>query len=145
MATVHDMNVDVDQIMKHPVMTAMPHQTAGHVRQVMIEHRISAMPVVNTDGEPVGMVTAADLLVDRPDGSPISGFMSTPVYSVPRYEGPHIAARIMRNHHIHHVVVTEGKTAVGILSAYDLLQLVEDHRFTVKQGPTPPKKSKGRS
>ena len=136
--------MDIDQIMRQPVMTATPHQTASHVRQLMAKHRISALPVVNTDNEPVGMVTAADLLDNHPDGAPVSGFMSEPVYTVPRYDGPHIAARVMRNHKIHHVVVTEGKQVVGMVSAFDLLRLVEDHRFTAKAGPTPSKKKQQR-
>ena len=139
------MNVDIDQIMRHPLVTAAPQHSAGQVRELMTEHRVSAMPVVNTDGEPIGVVTAADFLVDRAADAPVSSFMSSPVYTVARYDGPHVAARIMRNHHLHHVIVTEHKVAVGIVSAYDLLQLVEDHRFTAKQGPTPSKKAKGRS
>jgi CBS domain-containing protein len=133
-------NVDIDQIMQHQVMTATPHQSVGHVRKVMTDNQVSSLPVVNTEQEPVGIITALDLLGDHPDGSPISGIMSTPVYTVPRYDGPHIAARIMRNHGIHHVVVTEGKKVVGILSTFDLLKLVEDHRFTAKGAPTPSKK-----
>ena len=90
------MNVDIDQIMRHPVMTGTPHQTRGHVRQLMAEHRVSALPIVDSDGAPVGIVTAADLLHDLPDGAPVSSFMTSPVLTVPRYEKPHIAARIMR-------------------------------------------------
>lgn len=131
--------------MRQPVHTAQPHQHVKDVRKLMAKHRVSALPVVNTDGEPVGMVTATDLLQEHPDGAPVKGIMSEPVYTVPRYDGPHVAARIMRNHHIHHVVVTEGNKAVGIVSAYDLLRLVEDHRFTAKPGPTPSKKSGRRS
>lgn len=138
-------NVDVGEVMQSPVMTATPHQTVGHVRQVMKEHKISAMPVVDPEGEAIGMVTASDFLDDHPDGAPVSGVMSEPVLTVPLYDGPHVAARIMRNHHVHHVVVTEGNKVVGILSAYDLLRLVEDHRFTAKPGPTPSKKRRGRS
>ena len=41
----------------------------------------------------------------------------------------------MRNHRIHHVVVTHEKKVVGILSAFDLLKLVEDHRFVMKSAP----------
>ena len=143
--SVSPVNIDIDQIMRQPVLTAQPHQHVEDVRKLMAKHSVSALPVVNTEGEPVGMVTATDLLDEHPDGAPIKGIMSEPVYTVPRYDGPHIAARIMRNHHIHHVVVTEGKKAVGIVSAYDLLQLVEDHRFTAKPGPTPSKKSRKRS
>ena len=134
------MNVDVEQIMESRVMTATPHQTAGHLKTVMAEHRVSAMPVVNTDNEPVGIVTAADLLQNHKEGEPISGFMSSPVYTVSPYDGPHIAARIMRNNRTHHVVVTKEKKVVGIVSAYDLLKLVEDHRYTARDQPTPKNK-----
>lgn len=134
------MNVDIDQVMHQPVMTGTPHQSRGHVRQLMAEHRISALPIVDTAGAPVGIVSAADLLNDLPDGAPVSGFMTSPVLTVPRYEQPHIAARVMRNHRIHHLVVTEHHAVVGIVSAYDLLELLEDHRFVAKPGPTPPSK-----
>ena len=139
------MNVKIADIMRRPVMHATPHQTAGHVRAVMAEHHVSAMPVVGPDEEPVGIVTATDLLADHPDGTPVSTFMASPVISVPVYEQPHIAARIMRNHHPHHVVVTDADRVVGIVSAFDLLELLEDHRFVMKQGPTPPRRATGRS
>ena len=138
------MNVTIDDIMQHPVMTATPHQTIGHVRGVMHEHHVSALPVVSPDNHPVGMITASDLLGDHADGTPISNVMASPVYTVPRYDGPHIAARIMRNHHLHHVVVTDAQEVVGIVSAYDLLKLVEDHRYVAKQPPTPSKKGNRR-
>ena len=62
------------------------------------------------------------------------------VFTVPRYDGPHIAARVMRNHHLHHLIVTDEKKVVGIVSSYDLLRLVEEHRFVMKQPPTPSKR-----
>ena len=46
----------------------------------------------------------------------------------------------MRNHQIHHLVVTHEQKIVGVLSAFDLLKLVEDHRFVMKNPSTPSKK-----
>jgi CBS domain-containing protein len=138
------MNVSIDDLMVGQVMTATPHQTAAHVREVMREHGISCMPVVNADQEPVGIVTATDLLEDHPDNKPISQIVNEKVFTVPRYGEVSLAARIMRNHGIHHVVVTEKKQVVGIVSSYDLLRLVEDHRFVMKNPPTQSKKAGGR-
>jgi CBS domain-containing protein len=138
------MNVTISDVMVPRPMTTTPHQTVAHVRSVMLEHGVSAMPVVDGDGVPVGIVTSTDLMQDHPEGTPVSTFMTDRVYSVPRYDGPHIAARIMRNHKIHHVVVTEEHRLVGILSSFDLLALVEDHRFQMKQGPTPSSKGSKR-
>lgn len=134
------MNTKIEELMNSRVMTAQPHQTFGHVKKLMHDHSISCLPVVGPDKEPVGIVTASDLLDGHPDGSHISQFMSRNVYTVPVYGDPSLAARIMRNHHIHHVVVTHEQEVVGIISSFDLLQLVENHRFVMKDAPTKSKR-----
>lgn len=139
------MNVTIDELMQHPVMTATPHQTVGHVRGVMAEHRVSAMPVVDPDGQPLGIVTATDFLEDTKDAAPVSSVMAKPVYTVHPTDGPHVAARIMRNHHLHHVVVAGSEGIAGMISSFDLLRLVEDHRYVAKNAPTPSKKRPART
>lgn len=140
------MNVTVAELMRTPVMTITKHQTIGHARALMAEHRVSALPVVGPDDEPLGVLTASDLIDGRghPDGAPVSGAMSAEPYTLPPGEGPHVAARIMRNHHLHHVLVVEQHRVVGMLSSFDLLKLVEDHRYQAKQPPTPPTREVGR-
>ena len=134
------MNAKVADLMISPVMTTTPHQKMGHVKQVMRDNSASCLPVVNPEGEPIGIVTASDLLGDYPDGSPVSEHMTRKIYTVPQYNDVSIAARIMRNHRIHHVVVTHEQKVIGIISSYDLLQLVEDKRFVMKNPPSASKK-----
>ncbi len=62
--------------------------------------------------------------------------MTKNVLTIPKYSSIHIAARIMRNHNIHHLVVTHEKKIVGVLSSFDLLALLEKHRFVSKNAPT---------
>ena len=100
------------------------------------KNSISSVPVVDSDGHPVGIVSAIDLIDDLKAGSPVSAIMGDKVFTVPQYDDVSIAARIMRNHHIHHVVVTNEQKVVGIVSAFDLLKLVEDHRYISKNAPT---------
>ena len=66
--------------------------------------------------------------------------MTEKVYTVPQYDDVSTAARVMRNHRIHRVVVTHEKKVVGILSAFDLLKLVEEHRYVAKNAPTKSKR-----
>jgi predicted transcriptional regulator len=87
----------------------------------------------------LGIATVSDVL-GMNDVTPISKVMSDGVFTVPLYSDISTAARIMRNHHIHHVIVTHEQEIVGVLSTYDLLKLVEDHRFVMKNAPTPSKK-----
>jgi CBS domain-containing protein len=138
------MNVTVNDLMVSRVMTTTPHQTYAHVKRVLNEHNVSCIPVVDAENEPVGMVSTTDFLEERSDDTPVGRFMTTKIYSVPRYADASLAARIMRNHHIHHVVVTEEKKVVGIVSSFDLLKLVEEHRFVMKSAPDVSKRKRGK-
>lgn len=138
------MNVKVKDLMVEGVETATPQATLGEVREVMAARGISSLPIVNGEGEPIGIVTTTDLVEQTDDLKRVDEVMSHVVYVVPQYDDVSIAARVMRNHKIHHVVVTHEKKIVGILSSFDLLKLVEDHRFVPKNPPTP-KRTKRRS
>ena len=131
------MNVTVSELMRTPVMTITKHERIGHARRLMHDHHVSALPVVGPDGSPVGIVTVSDLVGEHRDGSPVSSVMAEAVYTVPPSAGPHVAARVMRNHHLHHVVVVDRHHVIGMLSSFDLLRLVEDHRYVSKAPPTP--------
>ena len=130
------MNVKVEELMTKSVITAQPHQSVEHVRQMLEKNSISAVPVVDSDGHPLGIVSATDLVQELKPGSPISQVMTAKVYTVPQYEDTSVAARVMRNHKIHRVVVTHEQQVVGMLSAFDLLELVESHRYVAKNAPT---------
>lgn len=140
------MNVTVAELMAHPVMTITKHDTIGHARKLMARHQVSALPVVGPDQEPLGIVTASDLVDGHghPDGGPVSAIMSPAPYTVPPGEGPHIAARVMRNHRLHHVLVVEHHRVVGMVSTFDLLELVERHRYQAKAAPTPARRGPSR-
>ncbi len=129
------MNVKVSELMTESVVTAEPHQSIEHVRKMLESNEITAVPVVDSEQHPVGVISATDLAHDLKPGAPISGIMTEKVYTVPQYDDVSIAARVMRNHKIHRVVVTHEQKVVGMLSAFDLLKLVEDHRFVAKNAP----------
>jgi CBS domain-containing protein len=136
------MNVKIDDLMVERVVTAQPHHTVGHVRRLMERNRVHAIPVVDPEGKPVGIASSADLARELREGTPISKVMTEPVYVVPQYNDVQIAARMMRKHRIHHLVVTHEKKMVGILSSLDLLKLVEDRRFAPKASTAPRRNTK---
>lgn len=131
------MKVTISDVMAKRVVVAQPHHTVSHVRRLMERNRIHAVPVVDTEGRPEGIVTTADLVAERKAATPVNKVMTSDVRTVPAYNDVQVAARIMRRHKIHHVVVTHEKEIVGIVSSLDLLKLVEGHRFVAK--PTAPK------
>ncbi len=130
------MNVKVNELMSKSVISAEPHHSVEHVRALLDNNRISSVPVVDSDGKPVGVVSATDLAHDLKAGTPVNHIMTDKVYTVPQYDDVSTAARVMRNHKIHHLAVTHEQKVVGILSAFDLLKLVEGHRYVEKNAPT---------
>lgn len=136
------MTMKIADLMAKRVITATPHQSVGHVRDMMERNRVHSIPVVGREKEPLGIVTTADLARRVKDASPVSRIMSRDVIVVPAYNGVNVAARIMRKRKIHHVVVTHEKKVVGLISSFDLLKLVEGHRFVAKNAPTKSKRAK---
>jgi len=130
------MNAKVGDLMSEAVVTSEPHKSIGHVRDVMERNNVGVVPIVDSDGGLKGVVSAADLVGNVKPSSPVSTIMTDKVYTIPKYDDVSTAARVMRNHAIHHLVVTHEHRVVGVLSSFDLLRLVEGHRFVAKPAPT---------
>jgi CBS domain-containing protein len=130
------MGVKVHELMTESVVTTQPHATIAHVRQMMERNKVGAIPVVDAHGVPVGIVSTTDLASELKSSSPISTVMTEKLYTIPEYDDVSTAARVMRNHGIHRVVVTREQKVVGVLSSFDLLKLVEEHRFVARNAPT---------
>ena len=138
------MNVKVHELMTESVVTTRPHTPIERVRGIIERNKIGALPVVDSDGRPVGIVSATDLVASLKPDSPVNTIMTERVYTVPKYDDVSTAARIMRNHRIHRVVVTHEQKVVGVITAFDLLQLVEGHRFVAKNPPSESRKKRSR-
>lgn len=138
------MNVKVAELMTESVVTTELHVGIERVRRILQRNKVGAIPVVDPEGQPVGIVSATDLVPSLKPDSPVSTIMTEKVYTVPKYDDVSVAARIMRNHKIHRVVVTHEQKVVGVISAFDLLELVEGHRWVAKNPPSDSRRKKSR-
>ncbi len=138
------MKIKVKDLMSKSVVTAQPHHSVATIKEKMTKHKLNSIPVVSTTKEPVGVVSAADIVAVEKAGLPVSRIMTEHVYTVPGYDDVSVAARIMRNHKIHHLMVTHDKQLIGIISSFDLLKLVEGHRFVLKNPSTPKATGRGK-
>lgn len=135
------MKIKVSDLMIPDVIVATPYDTVGGLREVMLDEGVHAIPIVDAEYMPLGILTSSDFMKEISPETLVCEVMTTvPVFTVPKYSDIHVAARIMRNHNLHHVVVTHEKQLVGILSSFDFLQLVEEHRFEMKNAPTKSKR-----
>lgn len=52
----------VADVMTHTVVSVMPGHSVSHAAQIMLDHRVSGVPVVDDGGHLVGILTEGDLL-----------------------------------------------------------------------------------
>lgn len=64
-ANTHPNNVSVEDCMSSPVVSCQENDSVERAMELMGEHRIRRIPVINPDGECVGIISEADLLLSE--------------------------------------------------------------------------------
>ena len=119
------MGIAVEEIMVKSVVEVDETESVGDARKLMENNDIGALPVVNARGVLVGIVTSTDLMLDYEDILPVSRIMKSPAHTLQPSADVTEAARLMREHGHHHVIILDHERIVGIISSLDLLQLIE--------------------
>jgi CBS domain-containing protein len=131
----------VTAVMSRPVITVLANAGIKDAARLLIEHSISALPVVDSKGALVGIVSEADLMPmeARPDplsqATPIpptagttphtvSDVMTRSVVTVPSTAEVSQAARVMIEADVKRVPVMRGEQLVGIVSRRDLVRVI---------------------
>lgn len=107
-------------LMTRAVITASPETPVADLARLLVEHNIGGMPVVDSDGAILGMVSGFDVISKR--GAITAEIMSRGVVSVAVDAGVDEIVGLMGLHGIRRVpVATDGRLA-GIISRSDLLR-----------------------
>lgn len=129
------------------VMTASPDQTAGNLATVMREEDVGSV-VVEEDGEPTGIVTDRDLVVDvlepRRDPTAVTAeaLMTEPPVTIQSTMGVFEATAAMSKHAVRRLPVVDGDgQTAGIVTLDDVVVLLAgelDHLADVIAAESPP-------
>jgi len=137
------------EIMTKEVVVVTPDTSVGDIAGLLLDHKISAVPVIDNDRHVVGIVSEGDLLGQPPSGSPRAWWlrlfhddtvcleeiatarhlkardvMTKPVVTVVDQTPVDVLATTMRRRRVKRLpVLREGKL-VGIVSRTDLLEAV---------------------
>jgi IMP dehydrogenase len=102
-------------------VTARPSQSLRAALEVMREHDISGVPVV--EGErPVGILTARDIRFEQNLDQPVSALMTKELVTVPPGVTVDEAKRLLHKHRIEKLLVVDGGKLVGLITIKDILQ-----------------------
>jgi CBS domain-containing protein len=117
----------VGQIMTSGAVTCNPDTALDDVARIMSEADVSAVVVVNAQGEMQGIISQFDLLacLGQELGEMTAGGIMTPeIQSLPPHASLKQAAKLMREQGIHRLIVADEdkRRAAGILSASDIIR-----------------------
>ncbi len=146
--------MQVSELMSTEVVTAQPSTTLKEIARLMLNHRISGIPIVGDDEKLLGIITEADILhheavragEDHPgymyallggDAGPATTAgeaMTTHVYTISPDDDHTQAARTMENRGVKRLpVVASDGSVLGVISRADIIasfarpdELIED-------------------
>ena len=122
--------------MNSKVVTVHPDDTTDHAISLMVDHKISGLPVVDSSGNLVGMISEFDLLElvfdcwtkkDR-----VCHYMSKQLFEVHEEDDWVDVADLLRSNRVRRVPITRDSRLVGIISRHDLLRSIRDARCLVR-------------
>jgi CBS domain-containing protein len=141
--------IDAGDVMTKNVVSVDPETPARTVAKLLLEKRISAVPVVDVRGQVIGMVSEGDLIgrgiAGRAPGRleilaegedlaaefldyvktadrPVREMMKSPVVTVSENTPVQTIAEVLEQHHIKRVPVLRDGRMVGIVSRADLVR-----------------------
>ena len=136
----------IAELMQQDVVTVTPETSLKSVAALLVEERISGMPVVLPDGRVTGVVSEADILrkeqalplrvsgvlgrlldaaygdEKRFEARTAGDAMTSPAVTVGPNDDVTEAARLMVEKHVNRLPVVDGVTLVGIVTRADLVR-----------------------
>jgi IMP dehydrogenase len=103
-------------------VTVRPTALLRDALDVMREHAISGVPVVDDERRPVGILTARDIRFAKDLGQPVSALMTRELVTVPPGVSTERAKELLHQHRIEKLLVVEDGRLVGLITIKDLLQ-----------------------
>ncbi len=126
----------VGELMTDGAVMASTDLSLADAAELMDFYRVSGLPVVDGDGDLVGVISQTDLLHARTTralwqawpGLTVRHLMTGPAVTVTSEVSLDEAARLMERRRIHRLVVVadDDETPIGVLSVSDLVRAMAD-------------------
>jgi len=148
--------MEVSALMSRPVISVRPDTSVAEVARTLLDHQIQGVPVVDSSGQVVGMVTESDIVVQNANvhfptflqildariyltsprrfeeelrralGTTAQDVMTRRVWSVRPDDDISNAATLMVDHGINQIPIIAEGKLVGIVSRSDIIRHILD-------------------
>ncbi len=119
-------------LMTVPVVTVDPDNNVDRAIQLMLDHQISGLPVVDREGRAVGMVSEFDLLELICEGQTgndnVYHYMTGGLVGVAEDDDWVAVANVFREKRVRRLPVLRDGKLVGIIARRDLMRAIRDAR-----------------
>ena len=121
-------------VMSKPVLATTPRASARDIATQMVVNRLSGMPVAELDGKVISVISETDVLKALGEGKKLETLMAQDIMSdsavtVDLEATTDEVIKLMQEHHILRVPVTEHGKLAGIISRSDLIKAVLEPEF----------------
>jgi CBS domain-containing protein len=121
----------VSEIMTPAIQAIHRDKTIREAESIFISQNISGAPIMDDSGNLVGFVSKTDIIRydssgEDPTYTRLHEIANPKVVTIHASVLINVAAQKMLQKHIHHLVVLEGKSVVGVLSAFDFVRLAAE-------------------
>lgn len=126
------MDAHARTLMTTTVVSVRPDTSLADAARTLAQNGFSALPVVDDDDAPIGMVSDTDLmrvLLAGATAASVAEFMSKPVDVADEFDTADEVMRRMRERRIHHLPIVRGKKLVGIITPGDVVRWFVAHRL----------------
>jgi CBS domain-containing protein len=152
----------VEDVMTRDVITVSPATPIHEAARLMVEHRISGLPVIDTEGRVVGIISDGDLIVRqrrqketpwwhlfftkgeqiareyrRAVGTTVGEVMTQPVVTISPVWGIEVAASILDTRNFRRLPVVLDGRLVGIVSRADVIKALARATSPPAASPAP--------
>jgi len=119
----------VGDIMTSTVRTLHRDTVISEVEKAFLTNNISGAPLIDDSGTAVGFISKSDIsrfdsTGDDPFYARAHEIANPTLIATESSASIEQAAQLMLHEHVHHLVVMDGPTMVGVLSAFDFVRLV---------------------
>jgi len=126
------MTLHASDVMIKDVITVAESTPLKDVTKMFSQRKITGAPVVNANGELVGVISETDIIrktnnIGAWSPSTAGQIMTKPAVTVAPDETLQRVSEMMYNRRIHRVVVAEGTQIRGILTTMDILRAIATH------------------
>ncbi len=148
----------VKDIMRTKVIAVGPETTVRELADLLAEHKISGVPVIDSERRVIGMVSEADVIVQDADlhfpyyiqfldsiiylesiskfehrfkkmfGTKVADIMTEDVLTISPDASVHDAATLMADNNVNRLPVTEDRHLIGIVTRGDIVRAIADSK-----------------